>query len=61
MILLSALETLFFLFGYLVQLGYEAFSLSYCILLCSVWLLSLLSLLFSEGKQSRSGSLGEGR
>lgn len=35
-------------------------AVSYYNLLCYVWLISLGGLLFSEGKQRRSGSGGEG-
>lgn len=39
----------------------EGFILSYCILFCLVWLLSLGSLLFSEKEMEGNGSGGEGR
>lgn len=38
-----------------------AFALSYCILFCPVWLLSLRGSFISEGKQRKSRSGGVGR
>lgn len=49
--LLPARETRFLQLGCFVQPDLSAFSLFYCVLFCPVWLLSLGSLLFSEGKQ----------
>ena len=57
--LLLSLGTLRLLLGCLVQTSCKSFSLSYCMLLCHVWLLSLGGLLFSEGKQ-RGRISGEG-
>lgn len=57
--LLTALETLFFLWGCPVQLSYDDFALSYCIFICHDLLLFLEGLLFYIGKQKRSGSRGE--
>lgn len=46
--LLPALGTLFLLLACLVQPQEESFALSWCILLCSIWLSSLEGLFFSE-------------
>lgn len=56
--LLSVLGTLFLLLGCLIQLCCEGFALSYCVLLCHVWFLSIEGLLFSYGRQREGGSLG---
>lgn len=39
----------------------RAFTLSFCILFCHIWLLSLGGLLFSEAKERRTGSGEEWR
>lgn len=56
--LLSAPGTLFLLLRCLIQLCYEGFVLSYCILLCHVWFLSIEGLFFSHERQREGGSLG---
>lgn len=58
--LLSKLGTLFLLLDCPSSLDRRVCVQSYCILLCCVHLISLGSLLFSEGKWRESGSGGEG-
>jgi hypothetical protein len=56
---LLALKTLFLLLGCLIWPQYEGFHLSYYILFCLVWLLSLGGLIFLlKRKWSGSGSGG---
>lgn len=54
--LLPAFEIVFFLLLYFIQPPYEAFALSYYILLCLLCLSSLGGLLFSEEEKEGSGS-----
>lgn len=58
--LLPVFGTLYFLLGCPSSLDRRVCASSYCIFLCRVWLLSLGSLLCSEGKWRKSGSEGEG-
>lgn len=54
----SVLDTNFFPFVSLFTTGGRTFDLSYCILFCRVWLLSLPGLLFSEEKMKMDWILG---
>lgn len=56
--LLSAPETVF---PYWIASITGLFALSYCILVCPAWLLSLVDLFFSEVEKEGSGSEGERR